>query len=55
MRKRQLERFKNENEEQRHTRLEDIQYRTSERVKSENEEQRLTRLEKKRQRVKNTN
>ena len=41
MRKRQLERVKNENEEQRHTQLEDIRQRTSEGVKNENEEQRL--------------
>ena len=37
MRKRELERVKNENEEQRQERLEDKQHRESQRVKNENE------------------
>ena len=41
MRKRQLERVKNENEGQRHTRLENIRNRTSEGVKNKNKEQRV--------------
>jgi ribosomal protein L14E/L6E/L27E len=52
-------RVKNENEEQRHRRLEDMRKRQLERVKNENEEQRHTRLEDIRQRaserVKNEN